>query len=139
MVPRNAIANFLAYVSGDEAQTPVPPGIRTRRVAANSFLCLGFDLTMTVREDQPDLLLVQYTAPLGCTVPVVVASDRSREAAVSTVRERFANTGLILSVGDIQPRKNHIGLIRAFANLVREVSAVEAQSGAGRKAHLVRG
>jgi hypothetical protein len=47
--------------------------MRTRRVAANSFLRLGSDLAMKVREDQPDLLLVQYTAPLGCTVGVVVA------------------------------------------------------------------
>jgi len=27
---------------------------------------LGFDLAMKVRQDRPDLLHVQYTAPLGC-------------------------------------------------------------------------
>jgi len=44
----------------------------------------------------------------------------SRDGAVATVRERYAIGGpFILSVGDIQPRKNHIGLIRAFARMVK--------------------
>src|SRR6185437_5373369 len=43
----------------------------------------------------------------------------SREAAAQTVRERFSIPGkFLLNVGDLQPRKNHIGLIRAFARLV---------------------
>jgi glycosyltransferase involved in cell wall biosynthesis len=42
----------------------------------------------------------------------------SREAAGAAVRERFnISAPFILSVGDLQPRKNHIGLIRAFARL----------------------
>jgi glycosyltransferase involved in cell wall biosynthesis len=146
-------------------------------------------LARKVREDQPDLLHVQYTAPVGCSVPVVVSvhdvsflehpeyftRDRacqlqwtvrrtvkraskiltgsefsrhailkvygdldedkvvvvpnaaagefrpiSREAASFFVRDRFGiSAPFLLSVGDIQPRKNHIGLIRAFAKLVR--------------------
>src|ERR1039458_1014018 len=51
---RERDGEILAYVSGDEARAAVPPCIRTRRVAANSFLRLGFDLAMKVRQDQPD-------------------------------------------------------------------------------------
>jgi glycosyltransferase involved in cell wall biosynthesis len=44
----------------------------------------------------------------------------SHEAATNTVRERFQIQGpFILSVGDIQPRKNQIGLINAFSKLLR--------------------
>jgi glycosyltransferase involved in cell wall biosynthesis len=180
---------FVAYVSADEARRYLPSRIRTRLVNANPFLRLGYELAARVRQDRPDLLHVQYTAPLGCSVPVVVsvhdvsflehpeyftraralqlqwtvrrtvkraakiltgsdfsraailkvygdldedqvvvvpnaaASDFrpiSREAAAATVREAFGIGGpFLLSVGDLQPRKNQIGLIRAFAKLVR--------------------
>ena len=179
---------ILAYVSTAAASAFIPDRIRTRIVAANPFLRLGFDLASRVRQDRPDLLHVQYTAPVGCSVPVVATvhdvsylehpeyftrsrawqlrltvgrtvrraakiltgtevarnsilrvyphleEDKvlvvplaaapqfrpgSREAAVATVRERQSIGGpFILSVGDIQPRKNHIGLIRAFARMV---------------------
>ena len=178
---------FIAYISSDKACEFIPSNIRTRRVAANPFLRLGFQLAMKVREDRPDLLHVQYTAPVGCPVPVVVSvhdvsflehpeyftRDRawqlqrtvgrtvrraariltgsefsrksilkvygdldedqvvvvpdaaasefrpiSRAAASAKVRERFPIPApFILSVGDLQPRKNHVGLIRAFARL----------------------
>ena len=180
---------FIAYVSADEAREHIPARICTRRISANPFLRLGFDLAMKVRQDRPDLLHVQYTAPVGCPVPVVVsvhdvsflehpeyftrararqlqwtvrrtvkkaakiltvsefsraailkvygdlAEDKvvvvlngagsefrpvQREAAAAAVRKRFAmGAPFILSVGDLQPRKNQIGLIRAFAKLVR--------------------
>jgi glycosyltransferase involved in cell wall biosynthesis len=181
--------DFVAYVSADEAKEHIPSRIRSRRVNANPFLRLGHDLAARVRQDQPDLLHVQYTAPLGCSVPVVVSvhdvsflehpeyftrsralqlqwtvrrtvrraakiltgSDFSRaailkvygdlaedqvvvvpnaaasdfrpishEAAATTVREGFGIASpFVLSVGDLQPRKNQIGLIRAFARLIR--------------------
>jgi len=42
----------------------------------------------------------------------------SREAAFAGVQQQFAiRTPYILTVGDLQPRKNQIGLIRAFAKL----------------------
>jgi len=180
---------FVAYVSADEARSTLDSSIRTRRVAVNPFLRLGLDLAARVREDRPDLLHVQYTAPVGCSVPVVVTvhdvsflehpeyftreracqlritvgrtvrraakiltgteiarnsilkvygdldEDKvvvvpyaaasefrpiSREAAAAAVRRRHGIMGpFILAVGDLQPRKNHIGLIRAFARLVR--------------------
>ncbi len=178
----------MAYVSSEEANASVPASIRTRLIAGNPFVRLGFDLAMKVRQDRPDLLHVQYTAPVGCTTPVVVSvhdvsflehpeyftrgrawqlqwtvkrtvnraakiltgtefSRKSilkvygdleeekvvvvpnaaasgfrpiaRDAAAAAVRERFSIAApFILSVGDLQPRKNHIGLIRAFARLV---------------------
>jgi glycosyltransferase involved in cell wall biosynthesis len=167
----------------------VPSEIRTRRVAANPFLRLGLDLATKVRQDRPDLLHVQYTAPVACPVPVVVSvhdvsflehpeyftRDRalqlqftvrrtvrraariltgtefsrasilkvygdldedkvvavhnaaasefrpiSRESAAASVRQRFGIQGrFLLCVADLQPRKNQIGLIRAFARLIR--------------------
>src|SRR6478672_11039831 len=63
---------FIAYVSAESAARCIPANISTRRIATNPFLRLGFDLARKVRQDRPDLLHVQYTAPLGCPVPVVV-------------------------------------------------------------------
>jgi len=184
----NHQSELVAYVSADSAAQYLPASIRTRRVATNPFIRLGFDLAMRVRQDRPDLLHVQYTAPLACPVPVVVSvhdvsflehpeyftRDRawqlqftvrrtvkraariltgsefsrssilkvygdldedkvvvvpnaaasefrpiSREAATAAVRERFSiGAPFVLSVGDLQPRKNQIGLIKAFARLV---------------------
>jgi len=180
---------FLAYVSSEEASSWLPASIQTRSVSPNPFLRLGCELSMVLRRDHPDLLHVQYTAPLGCSVPVVVSvhdvsflehpeyfprararqlrwtvrrtvnraakvltvsefsrrailrvygdldEDKvvvahnaagaefrpiSRQAAQAAVRERFSFHGpFILCVGDLQPRKNQIGLIRAFAELAR--------------------
>jgi glycosyltransferase involved in cell wall biosynthesis len=43
-----------------------------------------------------------------------------RETALAQVRERFEIAApFILSVGDLQPRKNHVGLIEAFARLLQ--------------------
>ncbi len=180
---------FVAYVSTEAARQSMPGRIRTRLISANPFLRLGMELARKVREDHPDLLHVQYTAPIGCRVPVVVSvhdvsflehpeyfpSVRARQlqwtvrrtvkrsakiltgsefsrrsilkvygdldedkvvvvpnaaasefrpishqSALASVRERFSiHAPFILSVGDLQPRKNHIGLIQAFARLVR--------------------
>ena len=180
---------FVAYVSAESAANSIPANIRTRRIATNPFVRLGLDLAMRVREDHPDLLHVQYTAPLACPVPVVVSvhdvsflehpeyftRDRawqlqwtvrrtvhraariltgsefsrasilkvygnleedkvvvvpnaaasefrpiSRDSAAFAVRERFQIAApFVLSVGDLQPRKNQIGMIRAFARMVK--------------------
>jgi glycosyltransferase involved in cell wall biosynthesis len=185
----NQDSEFIAYVSSKTADSFIPASIHSRRIAANPYLRLGYQLARRVRQDRPDLLHVQYTAPLGCPVPVVVSVhdvsflehpeyftatrawqlqqtvrrtvDRaakiltgtefsrksilkvygdleedkvvvvpnaaasqfrpiSRDAAVAAVQQRFAVTHpFILCVGDIQPRKNQIGLIRAFARLVQ--------------------
>src|ERR1039458_8254975 len=64
---------FIAYVSAESAALSIPANIQTRRIATNPFMRLGLDLAMQVRRDRPDLLHVQYTAPLACPVPVVVS------------------------------------------------------------------
>jgi len=180
---------FVAYVSSGDADRFIPANISARRISGNPYWRLGYDLAMNVRRDRPDLLHVQYTAPVGCATPVVVSvhdvsflehpeyftrnrawqlqwtvrrtvnraariltgtefsrksilkaygaldEDKvvvvpnaaasefrpiAREAAAAVVRERFAiREPFILSVGDLQPRKNHIGLIRGFARLAR--------------------
>src|ERR1035438_2119686 len=65
---------IVAYVSAGESCASIPASIRTRRVALNPFARLGYDLSMKGREDRPDLLYVQYTAPLACPVPVVATA-----------------------------------------------------------------
>lgn len=180
-------SEFIAYTSVRGAEEYVPSRIRTRRVSENPFIRLGIDLARRVRADAPDLLHVQYTAPLFCPAPVVVsihdvsylehpeffpASRRvqlrisvertvrraakiltlsefsrqgiarsygldpekiavvpaacaeifrpvSRPKAKSFVEGRFQiGYPFVLCVGDLQPRKNPLGLIRAFEELV---------------------
>jgi glycosyltransferase involved in cell wall biosynthesis len=182
-------SEFVAYISEDAAREYIPARFLTRRIARNPFIRLGFDLAMRVRQDRPDVLHVQYTAPIACPVPVVATvhdvsflehpeyftrarawqlrqtvgrtvvtaariltgteyarssilkvygdldEDKvvvaplaaapefrpiSKQGATAAVRDRFAiGKPFILAVGDIQPRKNHVGLIRAFERLVR--------------------
>jgi len=181
-------SEFTAYVSSAEAGQWVPEGFNRRLVSANPYLRLGIGLSRHLRRDRPDLVHVQYTAPLDCPVPVVVSvhdvsflehpeyftraralqlrctvertvrkaarvltpsefsrqsilraygldedrvtvtsnavssefRPRSRDAAASRIEECFGIASpFVLGVGDLQPRKNQIGLIRAFAELVR--------------------
>ena len=67
--PRN---QYLAYVSSNHATSDIPKRVKTRTVSANPFVRLGFQLGAQLREDHPDLVHVQYTAPLRCPVPIVV-------------------------------------------------------------------
>jgi glycosyltransferase involved in cell wall biosynthesis len=182
-------SDFVTYFSADDARQWTAERFHARQVSPNPFVRLGVELAMKLRQDRPDLLHVQYTAPLACPVPVVVSvhdvsflvhpeyfpklralqlrwsvartirsaariltvSDFSRnsiieaygdscagkivvvpnaaasglrpvsrESATAAVRAHFHSAKpFILSVGDLQPRKNHIGLIAAFAELVR--------------------
>jgi glycosyltransferase involved in cell wall biosynthesis len=180
-------SDFVTYLSVMEAEASMPARFSVRRVAANPFMRLGCDLAGQLRHDRPDLVHVQYTAPLGCPVPVVVTvhdvsflerpdyfqhtraaqlrwsvkrtvqraariltvSEFSRTAiaraygldednitvvpnaaaegltavnrvtASAKVHDAFGlTTPFIFSVGDLQPRKNHIGLIAAFRELI---------------------
>jgi len=182
-------SEFIAYVSGKEAEPWIPRRINMRQVSANPWSRLGWDLARLVRQDQPDLLHVQYTAPLGGNTPIVVtvhdvsflehpeyfpalrraqlrftvartvqvaakvltvsefsrdsilrhynvAPDKvhvvpnaaspefrviGRERAVASVHRAYGfSAPFVLSVGDIQPRKNQIGLIAAFAKTIAE-------------------
>lgn len=184
-------SDFIAYLSDNinGASSAVPERFIQRHVSSNSVVRLGRDLSRRLREDRPDLLHVQYTAPWGCTVPVIVSVHDisflehpeyfpwaralqlrltvkrtmqkavrvltpsefsrnailkayrldparvevvpiavspafrpvSREVAAEHLRKRYGIDGLfVLTVGDLQPRKNHLGLIRAFEKLVAE-------------------
>jgi glycosyltransferase involved in cell wall biosynthesis len=181
-------SEFFAYVSTAEAAGAVPRGFMRSTVSRNPYVRLGLELPFRLRADRPDLLHVQYTAPVVCSVPIVVSvhdvsflecpeyftftralqlrltvsSTISRAARVITGSEfsrnaiarayglddekitvvpnavsaafrplRRADSGFwverrfaipapfILTVGDLQSRKNQAGLIRAFAEMVR--------------------
>ncbi|MCC6263880.1 MAG: glycosyltransferase family 4 protein [Bryobacterales bacterium] len=183
--PRN---DYLAYVSSKISASDVPGAVKTRRVASNPFVRLGHQLGSHLREDRPDLVHVQYTAPLRCPVPIVVTvhdvsflkhpdffspfrqkqlaltvahtvqraariitcSEFSRQAiaaaynldpetirvahnaaapgfhpadghrAKAIVRERYGiSAPFLLCVGNLQRRKNQLGLIQAYESLIQ--------------------
>jgi len=180
-------SEFFAYISEPGAEQSIPQRFNVRRVSANPYSRLGWDLGRLMRQDRPDLIHVQYTAPLLGRVPVVVTvhdvsflehpeyftrvrqwqlrctvahtirraariltvSEFSRDAilrscdvdpgkirvvpnaaspefrvigrdrAVGAARARLGfHEPFVFSVGDLQPRKNQIGLIAAFAQLL---------------------
>ncbi len=181
-------ADFISYVSCDQASQWIPESFEQRRVAKNPFVRLGAELSSNLRQDRPDLLHVQYTAPLNCPCPIVVtvhdvsymerpeylpkwralqlrlsttltlrraakvvtisefsrqqiskvfnidpdeiavtplASQQqfrvlNREMAIGAVRAKLGfDRPFVLNVGDLHPRKNQVGLIRAFAELIK--------------------
>jgi glycosyltransferase involved in cell wall biosynthesis len=181
-------SEFIAYLSERDATRQIPERFQCRSVASNPFRRLGYDLSSRVKQDRPDLLHVQYTAPLGCSAPIVVSvhdvsylerpdffpwtrstqlkitvrqtvrraakvltpsefskqgilkaydlpdeqvevvpnavsSDfrpRSRPRAAEEIRNTYGiPSPYILTVGDLQPRKNQVGLIRAYEELIR--------------------
>jgi glycosyltransferase involved in cell wall biosynthesis len=182
-------SDFIAYVSKPDAHLQVPQSIRTSRVSANPFRRLGLDLAMQLHYDKPDLLHVQYTGPIACSVPLVVSvhdvsylehpqyftrfraaqlrytvkrtveaaarvltpSEFSRKAilrnyklderkvvvvpnavsssfrpvdrelAAGIIEKKFGIRGpFVLTVGDLQPRKNHLGLLHAFERMLSQ-------------------
>ena len=182
-------SDFIVYLSEPGAAQAVPERFVSKQVSRNPFVRLGWDLSRRLRNDRPDLVHVQYTAPLNCPAPIVVSvhdvsylehpeyfrparvaqlkitvrrtvrqaariltpsefSSRQiqkvygvdssritvvpnavstlfrplpRETARQQVAGRFGIAGpYILMVGDLQPRKNQVGLIAAFEQLLRE-------------------
>jgi len=181
-------SEFVAYVSMPDAAAVVPHRFTAHAVSRNPFLRLGVQLPWRLLLDRPDLIHVQYTAPLPCPVPIVVSvhdvsflehpeyftpvralqlrntvrrtirsaariitvSEFSRKAiaraydldiesivvapnaaasifrtlsrrdAVRWVESRFGIPApFILTVGNLQSRKNQVGLIRAFTEAVK--------------------
>ena len=76
---------FIAYLSTADAEAWVPSRFAVRRIAGNPFVRLGCDLSYKLRRDRPQLVHVQYTAPLDCPVPVVV-SRASTKSATANIR-----------------------------------------------------
>jgi glycosyltransferase involved in cell wall biosynthesis len=182
-------SEFIAYVSKDEAASFLPNRIGTRRVSENPYRRLGWDVPALIRQDRPDLLHVQYTGPVFCSVPLVstvhdvsylefpqyftpyramqlrltvgktveraaavltpsefsrsailrhykIDADRvvvtpnavsaqfrpiDRKLALAAIEKKFKLRGpFVLTVGDLQPRKNHLGLLKAFESVTRE-------------------
>ncbi len=179
-------ADFVAYISREEAAADVPQRFQKKLVSSNPYVRLGYDLPRLVAEDRPDLLHVQYTAPIACSAPIVVTvhdvsflehpeyftsfralqlrltvrrtvksascvltvsefskrrivdayrlpDDKvavlpdgvssvfhpvARETAQRSLRTLLPAAPFILTVGDLQPRKNHLGLIQAFEDLI---------------------
>jgi glycosyltransferase involved in cell wall biosynthesis len=182
-------SEFIAYLSSNVngATGAVPERFIKRRVSGNSFIRLGLDLSRKLRADRPDLIHVQYTAPLFCPVPILASvhdvsfiehpeyfpaartfqlrstvertvrkavklitpsefsrsaimrayglheskievvpiavspafRPTGREQASSFVQSRFRIPApYILTVGDLQPRKNQLGLIHAYEKLI---------------------
>ena len=64
-------AEFIAYLSKERVFSEVPDRFLKRLVPENPYHRVGFDLSRQTRRDGPDLLHVQYTAPVYCPVPVV--------------------------------------------------------------------
>jgi glycosyltransferase involved in cell wall biosynthesis len=182
-------SEFTAFYCSASAVGQIPARFIKCRVASNPFVRLGADIPLRLWRNRPNLLHVQYTAPLVCPVPVItsvhdvsflehpdyftkarafqlrhtventirraamvivpsefsrrmvlshygVSADKvvaipiaaspafrplPRDPARDRIRERFGVAApFLLSVGDLQPRKNQIGLIAAFADLLRE-------------------
>ncbi len=180
-------AEFVAYLSQRDVNGWVPSRFVKRYVAGNRYWRLGYNLAECLRRDRPNLIHVQYNAPLFCPVPIVVtvhdvsfiehpeyfppgrawqlrlsAGNTLRRAArILTIsefsRQRLARAfdldpdeivvtplaaqehfrpldraatrrrieerlgiarPFLLNVGDMQPRKNQVGLIRAFRELL---------------------
>lgn len=179
-------ADFVTYISREHAAADVPQRFHKRRVSVNPFVRLGYDLPRCIARDRPNLVHVQYTAPLACAVPVVVsvhdvsflehpeyftsframqlrltvrrtvkAASRvltpsefskksildaykladekvvvlpngvsptfhpvAREVAQRSVHTTLPQAPFILTVGDLQPRKNHLGLFSAYEDLI---------------------
>jgi glycosyltransferase involved in cell wall biosynthesis len=181
-------ADFVTYVSREDAFDEVPERFHKRRVSANPFVRLGYDIPYRLLQDRPHLLHVQYTGPMFSSVPLVVSvhdvsflehpeyfsrfrslqlrwtvertvqsaarvltpSEFSKRRILESygldeskvvvmpngvcstfhpisreIAQRWAQSALglavpfVLTVGDLQPRKNHVSLIRAFEQLVR--------------------
>src|SRR5579863_2299827 len=65
-------SEFLAYLSERGAEEWIPQRFQVRHVSSNPWTRLGWDLGRLLRRDKPDLVHVQYTAPLLGKAPIVV-------------------------------------------------------------------
>src|SRR5580704_17991192 len=66
-------SDFVTYLSGNLLHDDLPDRFQKHRVSVNPFVRLGLDIPRRLRQDRPDLLHVQYTAPVFCNTPIVVS------------------------------------------------------------------
>jgi glycosyltransferase involved in cell wall biosynthesis len=57
--------------------------------------------------------------------------DRSQENEAVRTKYKLGDAPFVLAVGTMQPRKNHLGLVRAFANLQSPISNLVIAGGKG--------
>lgn len=181
-------SEIVACISNSGAVGNIPSLFEKRDVSRNPYQRLLWDIPKHLRQDKPDLLHVQYTAPVGVKTPLVATihdvsyleypeyftrfrafqlratvtrtverAERiltpsefskaaimshyglpeeriavvpngvsrhfrpiDRDIARSTVEKRLGVSGpFVISVCDLQPRKNHLGLLRAFEEVTR--------------------
>lgn len=180
-------SHVVAYISKPDAPEFIPKRFETRWVSDNPYKRLAWDIPQHIAQDRPDLLHVQYTGPLGTSVPLVVSihdvsylehpeyfstfratqlkitvkRTAARAAKILTPSE-FSKTAImrhygieddrivvvpnavsaqfvpmdraqaqaqiqrklgisapfVLNIGDLQPRKNHMGLLHAFEQVI---------------------
>jgi glycosyltransferase involved in cell wall biosynthesis len=111
-------ADFVAYISREEAVADVPRRFQKKLVSSNPYVRLGYDLPRLVAEDRPDLLHVQYTAPITCSAPIVVTvhdvsflehpeyftSFRALQLRL-TVRRTVKSASCVLTVSEFSKRQ----------------------------------
>ncbi len=181
-------SDFVGYGCTEAIGRDRSPNVSWRAVSRCPYRRLGLDLERRLREDQPDVLHVQYSAPLFTRVPIVttvhdvsflehpeffsffqstqlrltVANTMRRAALILTpsefsrrailkhysieperirvipngvssffcpwnriaaaqrIRRSFGiSAPFVLTVGDLQPRKNHLRLLQAFESAIR--------------------
>ena len=66
-------SEFIAYVSTQEAQFWIPDRFQQRQISTEPFCQARSAIQCQAQgADRPDLIHVQYTAPVFCPVPIVV-------------------------------------------------------------------
>ena len=102
---------------------------RTVRSAAKILTCSEFSRRSILKvygDIDEDKVVVAPNAAASIFRPI------SREAATAHVRDRLKIAEpFVLSVGDLQPRKNQIGLIKAFARMVRAYPQFNTSASSG--------
>lgn len=115
---------YVALVHGEEVTTCQLSGALRRLLR---FAMQGARLVIANSTNTSRLAISAGAAPGQCVVipPGVAVSDYSTvdHAAVEQIRQS-ASGKIVLSVGRLDVHKNHVGMVRAVANLIRDGSDV---------------
>ena len=97
-------SQVVAYISKPRAPEYVPERFQTRWVSENPYKRLAWDIPQHLKQDKPDLLHVQYTAPLRTSVPLVVTIHDVSYLELPEYFTRFRALQLKLTVKDTVER-----------------------------------